>query len=161
MEILISIWEIIKVIATIVTMLSLSLLIYSYYRLNEVRAKENKELDKLFTAKKERDDASVRWEKIESLIRSAHPSDWKIAILEADSMLDDVIKKMGVTGETMGDRMKKLDPSEFPQLDAAWEAHKLRNLIAHQGAEYPLTRTEADDTLDKYHRVFKALDQLS
>jgi hypothetical protein len=56
--------------------------------------------------------------------------------------------------------MKHIEASDFPMLDEAWEVHKIRNQIAHKGTDYPLTRTEAENVIDVYHRLFKELGYL-
>jgi len=83
------------------------------------------------------------WREVQRKIQSAHPSDWNLAVIQADAILDDVFKAMGLTGETMGDRLRQLDPSKLRSLNDVWEAHKIRNRIAHDpGAplDYQLAR---------------------
>lgn len=54
----------------------------------------------------------------------------KNALIEADKLLDYVMIQKGFTGETMGDRLKS-GGSAFSNLNAIWDAHKLRNQMAH------------------------------
>lgn len=71
------------------------------------------------------------WDEVAQKIESSNPSDWHLAVIRADSILDAVLKGTGLAGETMGERLKQLDRSRLASLDAVWEAHKLRNRIAH------------------------------
>lgn len=151
----------IKMISTIVSMLALVVIVYAFIQIREVAEAEKKKLGLMINWKSERKQKNVRWERVETYIQSANPSDWKIAILEADNILDEIVERMGYQGSTLGERMKKIEASDFPYLDETWQVHKLRNSIAHKGTDYPLTRSEADDAISTYKRVFKELGYLS
>lgn len=96
-----------------------------------------------------------RWEKVQKLVKSSNLSDWKQAIIEADIILDDMIEKMGYEGENLGERLKNIEESDFITLNKAWEAHKVRNKIAHSGTEYVMSRNEVDRVIDLYKDVFE------
>lgn len=96
-----------------------------------------------------------RWEKIETLFDSGNANDWRVAILEADAMLDELLVSLGVPGENLGERLKALTPATFPTLQNAWEAHKVRNLIAHEGMNFSLSRLEVDSVRRNFQLVFK------
>ena len=99
-----------------------------------------------------------KWERIKDLSASESPADWRIAILEADVMLDELLKSMALHGETLGDRLKAVEPSDFGTLESAWEAHKIRNRIAHHGSDFILTHREAKRVIDLYRQVFEEFD---
>lgn len=94
------------------------------------------------------------WKKVEEKMDSDNSSDWKIAIIEADSTLDELIKSLGYVGENMGDRMKRIKPGQFPYLDEAWRVHKVRNFLAHDPS-YELRRDVAQRAIDIYKKIFK------
>jgi hypothetical protein len=96
-----------------------------------------------------------KWLDVESKINSANPSDWRLAILEADILLDEMLIQMGLAGGSLGERLKSAHHSFFATLDEAWTAHKIRNIIAHQGSSYELTYGEARKAIDLYRRVFE------
>ena len=70
-------------------------------------------------------------------------------------MLDELLEKSGYVGDSMGDRLKQVDKSDFRSIDQAWEAHKVRNAIAHEGSEYGLTEKEARRIIKIYENIFK------
>lgn len=72
------------------------------------------------------------WQAVMKNIDSSHPSDWNLAVIQGDAILDGVLKGMGLSGETMGERLKQLDRAKLASLDGLWEAHKIRNRIAHE-----------------------------
>ena len=100
-------------------------------------------------------DLSVRWKKVTDLMGSANENDWKQAILESDTMLDDVLTGLGYQGESMGEKFKRVAPGDFKNLEGAQEAHGVRNRIAHDGGAFQLTHYEAAQTISKYRRVFE------
>ena len=72
-----------------------------------------------------------RWLTIEqSLMRDNEPS-YHLAIINADKLLDLALRERGIKGQTMGDRMK-FARETWSNRDAVWQAHKLRNQIAHE-----------------------------
>lgn len=149
-----------KMVATFVSMTALVIIVYSFLRISELSSAESKKLGLVLNWDTERKQKNERWERVEQYMTSLNASDWKIAILEADNMLDDIIERMGYKGENLGERMKQIEASDFPYLEEAWQAHKMRNVIAHKGTDYALTRSEAEQTINIYHRVFKDLGYL-
>lgn len=99
--------------------------------------------------------ANKKWERVVAHIESPNESDWKLAILEADIMLDELLDASGYKGETMGEKLKQVDKSDFNTIDLAWEAHKVRNMIAHEGSEFALSEREARRIVGLYEKVFK------
>ncbi len=96
-----------------------------------------------------------RWEKVLTHINSTNPNDWKFAILEADIILDELLDASGYRGETLSDKLKKVEPSDFETIELAWEAHKVRNAIAHEGASFLVTEREARRVVGLYQKVFE------
>jgi hypothetical protein len=98
---------------------------------------------------------NIRWKRIELLLKSHNSSDWRQAIIEADVMLEDMLDKMGYPGVSIGDKLKNIEESDFETLDKAWEAHKVRNRIAHDGSGHKLPYDEASRVIGLYQDVFK------
>lgn len=99
-----------------------------------------------------------RWQTVGRYYNSANPSDWKLAVIEADIMLYEVLDKSGFPGESIGEMLKNTDKSKLQNLDAAWSAHKVRNEIAHSGLEYVLTRNTIEKAVANYEKVFDELN---
>ncbi len=97
------------------------------------------------------------WEHIRSKLLSESQSDWRLAIIEADIYLDRVLDTRGVPGDTLGDKLKNVSPDILPSVQIAWEAHKVRNRIAHDGADFALTMPESRRVLSYFEIVFRDL----
>ncbi len=96
-----------------------------------------------------------RWARIVNHLNSENESDWRLAVLEADLILEDMLKNMGYVGETIGDKLKNIEKSDFNTINEAWEGHRVRNLIAHEGGDFTITNREARRVVALYEKVFK------
>jgi hypothetical protein len=96
-----------------------------------------------------------RWESVKAHIATDNPNDWRQAIIDADIILDDILNRMGYHGESVGEKLKRVAKGDFATLDDAWEAHKVRNQIAHEGSALGLNHHEAKAAIDRYKRVFE------
>ncbi len=101
-----------------------------------------------------------RWQAITDLFQSQNSSDWRLAILEADAMLDEVTRELGYQGESLGERLMGMNRDTFPALSAAWEAHKVRNKIAHQGMDFQLSSRDARRTHALFQYIFELLGKI-
>lgn len=99
--------------------------------------------------------SNKRWEKIIEHTSSQNPSDWRLAILECDIILDEMLTKMSYHGETLSDKLKAVEKSDFLTIDKAWEAHRVRNSIAHEGSNFQIDDREARRVVSLYEEVFK------
>lgn len=97
-----------------------------------------------------------KWSKIISVIKSNDERDLRLAIIEADSLIDEILKEHGHPGYDMGERMKSIHPGEFSNLDALWEAHKTRNRLVHE-AGYKISKEEAKKIIAIYHKCMEDL----
>jgi len=122
-------------------------------KINEINRKKNRELSLRRVRREEI--KSTRWSIVEGHMQSENPAEWKLAIIEADSMLEELVKKLGYPGGTLGEMMKQIEISDFNTLNEAWEAHKVRNYIAHQGSTFLLTKHQANRVIRLYEKVFK------
>ncbi len=99
-----------------------------------------------------------RWAIIEGYMSSTSEALWRIGVLEADTMLEEVLKEKGYQGESVGDMLKT---ASFKTVRLAWDAHMVRNQIAHQGSNYVLTEREAKRVYTLYEAVFKELKAIA
>lgn len=97
----------------------------------------------------------LRWRRILEQVSSDDEQKWRLAIMEADIMLNDLLDVLGYKGETMADKMKRVTIEAFNTIDFAWEAHKIRNRIVHDGDAYTLDTREANRVIRMYERVLK------
>ncbi len=154
-EELISLWATIKIISLFVTLFLLTGIIYSLIRIYRIRKEEREELGTLSVHETPEERKNTRFERINELLASEHPSSWRQAIIDADVLLDEMVTVMGYHGESLGEKLKQIERSDFKTLDQAWEAHKVRNTVAHSGSDFILTHREARRVIDLYKQVFE------
>ena len=100
-----------------------------------------------------------RWEEIQRHLNSVKEAEWKFAVIEADSLVDSILKASGYPGDTMGERLKNIDKTQIVTLDGLWEAHKIRNRLAHD-PNYFLRYGEAKRAVQLYEKTLKELNAL-
>lgn len=103
-----------------------------------------------------RKQAQESWRRIEEQFYRGGESDLKVAILEADKLLNDALREAGIMGIQLGDRLKKTSDSQVPNLNELWQAHKLRNQIAHE-PNFRLKRELAERALGIYETALTNL----
>lgn len=96
------------------------------------------------------------WESVKRHALAESPSEWKLAILEADKMLDEALKNTEVPGSNLGERLKTFDPMKTHWLQDAWEAHKIRNRIAHE-IGYEPSKYDTRRAMSMYERALRDL----
>jgi len=153
-------WSVYAVIAYLVAGLCLSLYVYASVRkgqLEELQEELIAKAEELYDEQYRRSPRHDRLNDVLTHIATDNPNDWKLAIIEADIILDDTLKRAGFTGASLGERLRAITPSQLASLDDAWQAHKVRNQVAHGGADFVLTKRLAEDTIKQYRRVFEEL----
>ena len=103
--------------------------------------------------------AKGRWDEMMSRLEGGSDSDYALAIIEADNIVDDILKRIGFQGESVAERISRLDPAQFPAVVMLREAHRVRNNIAHTPG-FKISRSEAERVLGKYKKVLEELEVL-
>lgn len=94
------------------------------------------------------------WDRVLLHVESYNESEWRLAVIEADIMLAELLDTMNLAGDSIGEKLKGVEKSDFNTLDLAWEAHKIRNQIAHDPS-FVLSQREARRVVALYESVFK------
>lgn len=150
-----------QVVSLFVSFLLVLGIIYSLMRINHIRAKEKERYEGAVVAAsmaapvRQMPVRNERWEHVLKLAESDSETDWRLAIIEADIILDELVSRMQYPGETLGEKLKGVERSDFLTIDNAWEAHKVRNEIAHSGSGFVLSRRLVDKTINNFKLVFE------
>lgn len=96
------------------------------------------------------------WRKIIKRLETGLESEYKLAVIEADSLLNDTLKRMGYGGKSLGERLEKLTKASLPNIEQVWEAHKTRNNIIHD-PDYKLALDQAKGALAIYEQALRNL----
>ncbi|MFZ1988047.1 MAG: hypothetical protein WAV21_03405 [Minisyncoccia bacterium] len=147
-------WMVVTIFSYLISLFALGALVYYNMRMHQTVQEEEEKLASFKPAEAEVAVEHSRWRHVESLIEGTNEHEWRQAIIEADIMLDDILRSHGYQGDSIGEKLKQADPSRFHTLQDAWEAHKVRNEIAHQGSNYQLSEQMAHRTILHYRNVF-------
>lgn len=150
-------WGVWVALVVMMTLLFMAAIIYCIVRILQVRGTELKRFEAAAhsVAAKDVSKTELRWNRVKEQISSDQEREWRLAILEADIMLNELLDVQGYRGETMGDKLKSVDRADFKTIDMAWEAHKVRNQVAHQGSMHDLNPREARRVISLYEQVFR------
>jgi len=158
-------WSGWKIFAVVVSAVFMALLTYSQLKLKALE--EEEELvyglaPKEATQEEEKveREKNKKWAKVEEHAHSTNPADWRLAIMEADIMLEEALRSKGFPGDTVGEMLKSAQPSDLLTLNTAWEAHKVRNNIAHSGSDFELNEREKNRVIMLFEAVFKELGEI-
>ncbi|MEA2112530.1 MAG: hypothetical protein U9P50_00985 [Patescibacteria group bacterium] len=156
-------WAELMFIATIISLVCIVCFWYLYQKIQVVKEKDREVFDTVispFADMDEKGSKNERWERILNYMESESQSEWKLAILDADVILEKMLIKSGYHGEGVGEKLKGIERSDFLTLDKAWEAHKIRNSIAHGGSDIILTKRTAKKAIDLYRQVFEEFEYI-
>lgn len=94
----------------------------------------------------------------ELLARVKTPEGMALAVIDADKLLDEALKKHHFRGKTMGERLVSAQRM-ISDNDAVWYAHKLRNRLVHE-PNIRLKKKEAQNALTGFRQGLKDLGAL-
>ncbi len=151
-------WSVWTVLAYVLSFIFMAIYIYAFLRYVEVSEQETKNVDVAEEAWRQlygSHTGNDRWTEIQQHISSDSPADWKVAIIEADIMLEKMLDEKGFAGQTIADQLRSASPTNFTTIQDAWAAHKIRNKVAHGSEDFVLTYKIARETITQYRRVFE------
>lgn len=155
-----TIWSVYTVLAYLFCLFCIGLYIYATIKLGEYSGlitQRIRDEEKRWNQANRGQDRPSRLDDMLAHVQSENPNDWKLAIIEADVILDQTLIERGYVGGTLGERLKNITPTQLGSIQDAWDAHIVRNQIAHQGADFILTKRLTEETIAKYRRVFTEL----
>ena len=94
-----------------------------------------------------------RWQSIQK--NCADKTKWPVAVIEADRLLDEVLKRRHYKGKTTGERLVSAQ-HDFTNNESLWFGHKLYNRIKDDG----LNKISKQDTLEALGGFRQALKDL-
>lgn len=97
-----------------------------------------------------------KWQEVLHLSKLSTGS--QLAIIEADKLVDEVLKRRYFKGKTMGERLVSASKVLKDQ-DAVWSAHKLRNRLVHE-TRASFSKKQLQIALDGFQKALKDLGAL-
>jgi hypothetical protein len=97
-----------------------------------------------------------QWSRIKKRTESGTESDYKLAIIDADDFLAEVLDNRGYDGKDFEESINKAGKLITSILDDVLRAHEIRNLIVYN-SDYKLTIDQAKRVLDTYESASKEI----
>jgi hypothetical protein len=97
-----------------------------------------------------------RWQTLQKLCKDK--STWPLAVIDADKLLDDALRKSKYRGKTMGERLVAAQ-RDINSNDEVWFGHKLRNRLVHE-SNVKLSERDVKDALLGIRSALKDLGAL-
>ena len=97
-----------------------------------------------------------RWESIISRSKINSADSIKASIIDADNLVEDLLDRMRIEGESMTEKMEKLSTADFKTLNQLSSAHHVRNRLVHEPG-FSLSHEEANKVLENYSSFFKEI----
>lgn len=97
-----------------------------------------------------------RWQGVLKHLESLNESEWRVAVIEADKLIDEVLAQKGFAGESVAEKLSELDREQMRSLDRLWAAHKTRNRIVHK-SDYRIEQSETRKVISYYEEALVEL----
>jgi hypothetical protein len=100
-----------------------------------------------------------RWPKILARLDKGDEANLKLAVIEADNLFDEILKRMSLPGIDMAERLRQFEEHELASVNLVWEAHRLRNMIVHEPT-VQISRDQAEQAIKNFEAALKELEYL-
>ncbi|HPN55002.1 MAG TPA: hypothetical protein PLB52_03700 [Candidatus Moranbacteria bacterium] len=101
-----------------------------------------------------------RWDKIKERLKTKNVSQYKVAIIEADAVADEILGGIGYKGANMTEKLEQIEPAHIDDhLEALKGAHQIRNRIVHE-ENFEIDERLAKAVIGVYENFLKYLEYL-
>jgi hypothetical protein len=100
-----------------------------------------------------------KWKKIEERLKSKIEADFKLAVLEADELLNKVMDEIGYPGKNLEEKLEKITEETISNINKLKEVRKVRDDII-EDPNYKLSEEEAKKILKVYEEALRDLQAL-
>jgi hypothetical protein len=155
-----TLWDVFVIISYLLSFIFLCIYVFATVqksKLEEIEEEQIKAKEEAYARERSGGATPNRFAELQEHISSENPNDWKLAIIEADIILDEALKRQGYAGTSLGERLKSISPESLHSIRDAWDAHMVRNKIAHGTEDFVLTHKIARETIVQYEHVFQEL----
>lgn len=146
-------FKIITIIYTIILFIGI-ILVVANARPKKIIKEVEESLESILTEPKGAEEYSGKWQEILNLLEGREESSWRQAVIEADKFFDEIMRRLGYSGENFGERLKQVHATEVKNLDAIWDSHRVRNSISHD-IEFKLSQDEARRAVGAYEQAMR------
>ncbi len=97
------------------------------------------------------------WMKILQRLESELETEYKLSVIEADLLLNDVMKRLGYEGKNLSEKLERVKPEVFKELQLLKEADQIYQNLVYD-TSYHLTQSDAKRIIAEFERALTELD---
>lgn len=94
------------------------------------------------------------WKNILKRLKTKDAAQWKLAINEADKIIDEIVKHMNIKADTMDDRLEQVNASQLSNVEEIKSAHRV-SVNIKQNPEFELSHEEAVRLIKVYEKALR------
>ena len=144
---------VLKVFFVVLTLILISLIIFALIKTSWLKRMVIWDLYEFLSYRSfESRKIEKEWHKIKAKLAAEMESERKLAVIEADKMMDNLLSQMDFEGASLDERLKKITAAFLPNIEEVKEAHKIRNNIIHDPT-YKLSLEETKKILTIYEKA--------
>ncbi|MDP3729351.1 MAG: hypothetical protein Q8R26_01160 [bacterium] len=132
-------------------------IIWIIVKTNYLTIKKEQFLDTLGRGHVSRSRSLRGWKQIQKRLASEEQNDWKLAILEADHILNEILKMSGYLGVRLEDKLDLITEAQLSNVLQIKNAHIIRDNIS-KDPSYQITQEFAKDVIEVYRKAFAELN---
>lgn len=99
------------------------------------------------------------WKKIIDLIETDDPHNYRIAIIQADDLLSEVLSQLGYKGDTIEQQLEKTGEYLISNKEDVIKAHKIREDLIYDPA-FQITKDKAKEIISIYETALRDLEYI-
>jgi hypothetical protein len=99
------------------------------------------------------------WDSVQARLAEGSIASGKLAIIEADKMLDEALGKMGYAGRNTEEKISKVKPGQLVGIDEVRNIHHLHDMIL-EDPTHEASPGEIRNALDAYERVLRGVGMI-
>jgi len=96
------------------------------------------------------------WRKVLRLLRSKKSADWRLALIEVDKILGEVLRLADYQGANLEEQLKNISKDQLSSIEELRETHQLIKQLK-QDPDFSLSKETADETAYIYGKTFREL----
>jgi len=98
-----------------------------------------------------------KWQKIKKRLKKDNEAEYKLALIEAGKILDDILKKMGYGEKSLSDKLRHLSSSHVSNLEELLKVNEIcQNVI--RDPDYKLNKEKAEEIINILEKSLKDLE---
>lgn len=94
------------------------------------------------------------WKRIKKELESGDEKKYKVAIIKADAIIEDILRKLKYKGENFSELVANIPEGQVEHVDDIKKAHEVRNRIVHD-ENFPVDKKLAEEMFSLYEQFLE------